>query len=154
MEKLHQNASETYEYSSLFHDMRSLDGGKNNLFLFFQEVCTRLSLAKKNTQKNNILFQEMMCFYDAGQNLEYFLSGIWFELEKVFFDLSECKIYLKENLDIFEAIKKWDLHMAIMYQDMTPVWIVFAKQIQGEKYIQEQAIYFYQQVVKIVYFNT
>lgn len=154
MEKVHQNASETYEYSSLFHDMRSLDGGKNNLFLFFQEVCTRLSLAKKNTQKHNILFQEMMCFYDAGQNLEYFLSGTWYELENVFFDLSECKIYLKENPDIFHAIKKWVLHIAIIYRDMTPVWIVFAKQIQGEKYIQEQAIYFYHQVDKILYFNT
>jgi len=42
MEKVHPNASETYEYSSLFHDMRSLDGGKNNLFLFFQELCVKI----------------------------------------------------------------------------------------------------------------
>jgi hypothetical protein len=45
--------------------MRSLDGKSNSLFLFFQDVSSYVGIGKQNTQKNNILFQEMMCFYEA-----------------------------------------------------------------------------------------
>lgn len=153
MEHVRSNSSQPHQYHSLFHDARRIDGEKNNLFLFFQDVCNYVGIGKQNTQKNNILFQEMMCFYEAWENLELFLTGIWYDLMLSFSELDVCKKYLKTHIDFLHSLKRWDIHMAIFYEDTTPVWIVFAKQIQSENFIREQWSYFSQKITHTIDFN-
>lgn len=153
MEHVRSNSSWPHQYSSLFHDARRIDGEKNNLFLFFQDVCNYVGIGKQNTQKNNILFQEMMCFYEAWENLELFLTGIWYDLILSFSELDVCKKYLKTHIDFLHSLKRWDIHMAIFYEDTMPVWVVFAKQIQSENFIREQWTYFSQKITHTIDFN-
>lgn len=153
MEKVHQNSSETYEYSSLFHDMRSLDGRSNNLFLFFQELCVKIWIWSRKAQTNNFLFQQTLCYCNAWENLEKFLCGMWYEMIEIFWELDECKKYFLTHKDVYFWVKKWEIHIGILYDNLTPVWIILAKQLQSEQYIRWELDFLTKKIASIINFN-
>ena len=153
MEKMHNNSWNEIIHSSLFHDVRSLDGRKNSLFWFFQELCAKIWLWLRNAQTKNFLFQHTLCYCDAGQNLEKFLIWMWYDLVAIFWDLDECKKYLSQQKEIYFWIKKWEINIAIVYDNLTPTGIVLAKQFQSEEYIRGELEYFAQKISWIINFN-
>ncbi len=153
MEKLHNHFWEKQTYSSLFHDERSLDGKGNNFSEFFQELCVKIWVGSRNTWAKNFLFQHTLCYCNAGENLESFLSGMGYDWVEVFWNLDECKKYLSQNNEIYFWIKRWDINIAIVYDDMTPVWVVLAKQVQSEEYIRGELEFLAQKIVSIINFN-
>lgn len=153
MKNVHNNYWNELEYSSLFHDVRSLDGRKNNLFWFFQELCAKIWLWCRNAQTKNFLFQQTLCHCNAWQNLENFLSWMWYDLLTVFWDLDECKKYLSQNKEIYFWIKRGEINIGIVYDNLTPVWVVLWKQEQSEEYIRGELDYFAKKISGIINFN-
>lgn len=154
MEKMYNNSWKEPIYSSLFHDIRSLDGKKNNLFWFFQELCAKIWLWSRNAQTKNFLFQQALCHCNAWQNLENFLCGMWYEFMEVFWDLDECRKFLTENKEIYFWIKRWEINIAIVYDNLTPVWIVLWKQNQSQAYIRDELDFLAKKISSIINFNT
>lgn len=153
MEKVRQNSSEKYEYSSLFHDMRSLDGKNNSLFLFFQELCVKIWIGSRKAQTNNFLFQQTLCYCNAWENLEKFLCWMWYEMIEIFWELDECKKYFLTHKDVYFWVKKWEIHIGILYDNLTPVWIILAKQLQSEQYIRWELDFLTKKIASIINFN-
>lgn len=78
---------------------------------------------------------------------------MWYDLVAVFWDLDECKKYLSQQKEIYFWIKRGEINIAIVYDNLTPTGIVLAKQFQSEEYIRGELEYFAQKISWIINFN-
>jgi len=136
--------TKTHEYyhlpkQSMYSDGRVLTwDGKNTIFSWLKDIFVELySKSWEEIYDKNTLFQFLLNEYLFEQHIETFLEDNWFLLENIFYNFEDFKYYLSIKNDVFLDIKSWRINLAILFNWLTPIWIVLAKKLDiDEKIIQ------------------
>lgn len=127
---------------------------QNNMFRFLRHVF--VELWEKTWDKlylKHVQFQIMMNYYDLSQDLVEFLDNWKYEFYKSFKNFSDLKEFVKVNPNLLTDVKTWKINVALIYNDMIPCGIVFAKKNWTEQDVNDYIDNLSQKILWIVEFD-
>lgn len=124
---------------SIFPDKRELNwDGKNNIFTFLMDVFVELwEKSWERLYVKHMLFQFLLNEYLFQNDLEDFLKDNWFELHHTFYSFDELKYVISKNKWLLLDIKSGRYNMAILFNELIPIWLVLAEKKENDHKIHE-----------------